>query len=548
MGECIEKISHSCGTRRGLQVFVEEDGTYNGYCFSCNTFVPDPYKDKPKGYKPQTVRKSAEEIEKEIEFIGTLKTLALPDRKLKKESLEYFGIKIGVSESDGETPDTHFYPYYRGGELRGYKARHIATKRMWAMGDLKDVDLFGWNQAISTGSKTLIITEGELDAVAFYQIYRQQQKQEYADFLPAVVSLPHGAGPASKDLSRVAKEINKHFSEIVLAFDQDKAGEKATEDVLKIFPYARVVSLPSKDFNQCLIDGRSKAAFNAAIFNAKKPKNTRLVWTGSELFEAAKKHPEFGYSWPWRKLTDITRGIRLGETYYLGAGVKMGKSEVVNALAAHFISEHKWKVFMAKPEEANVKTVKLVAGKLVGKIFHDPKVEFDEEAYERATEIIKDNLCLVNLYQNISWETLQADIREAAAEGCKGIIIDPITNLTNGMESSAANIKLQEIAQTLASMAADLNVAIFIFCHLKAPESGFPHERGGSVLSTQFAGSRAMMRSCNYMIGIEGNKDPELDEEQRNIRKLVILEDREFGESGIIPLYWDRNTSLFNEI
>ena len=56
------------------------------------------------------------------------------------------------------------------------------------------------------------------------------------------------------------------------------------------------------------------------------------------------------------------------------------------------------------------------------------------------------------------------------------------------------------------------------------------------------------MRSCNYMIGIEGNKDPELDEEQRNIRKLVILEDREFGESGIIPLYWDRNTSLFNEI
>ena len=547
MGECIEKISHSCGTRRGLQVFVEEDGTYNGYCFSCNTFVPDPYKDKPKGYKPQTVRKSAEEIEKEIEFIGTLKTLALPDRKLKKESLEYFGIKIGVSESDGETPDTHFYPYYRGGELRGYKARHIATKRMWAMGDLKDVDLFGWNQAISTGSKTLIITEGELDAVAFYQIYRQQQKQEYADFLPAVVSLPHGAGPASKDLSRVAKEINKHFSEIVLAFDQDKAGEKATEDVLKIFPYARVVSLPSKDFNQCLIDGRSKAAFNAAVFNAKKPKNTRIV-SCEDVYESAKKPVEWGYSWPYKKLTELTRGIRLGETYYLGSGVKMGKSELLNDIVAHCITEHKWKVFVAKPEEANHRTLQGVVGKIENRIFHDPKIEFDEKSFDRGYEKVKDSLFLLNLYQELSLEVLQTDIRTAAAEGCKAVFIDPITVLSNGVSAADANTLLQRMAQELSAMAMDLNIVIFMFAHLRAPEAGPSHERGGFVQSHQFAGSRAMMRSANLMIGLEGNKDPDLPDEERNIRHLVVLENRMSGETGRVTLFYDKNTGAFNEL
>jgi twinkle protein len=49
------------------------------------------------------------------------------------------------------------------------------------------------------------------------------------------------------------------------------------------------------------------------------------------------------------------------------------------------------------------------------------------------------------------------------------------------------------------------------------------------------------------MIGLEGNKDPELDELTRNQRDLVILEDREFGVTGRVKLRWDKNTGLFGE-
>lgn len=205
-------------------------------------------------------------------------------------------------------------------------------------------------------------------------------------------------------------------------------------------------------------------------------------------------------------------------------------------------------MFLVKPEESNNKTYKLVAGKLAGKIFHDPNIPFDEEAYNKAGEELKDKLYMLNLYQHVGWETLKNDIRAAAVEGCTAILIDPITNLTNGMEAAAANVKLQEIAQELSAMALDLNVVIFIFCHLRNPESGPPHERGGEVLSSQFAGSRAMARSCNLMLGIEGNRDPNLQPEERNIRSLVLLEDREHGETGRFKLYWDRATGLFNEI
>lgn len=548
-GKCVEKLPHSCGSRRGLQVFQKEDGSYDGFCFSCGTVVPDPYKDKPEGYKPAYNPKTDEEIQEEIDEVKEFQTVALKDRGLSKESLEHFGIKIGLSEVDGVTPTSHFYPYYKGDELKGFKCRVIEGKKFFSIGSVKDVDLFGWHQAVLSGGKKLFVTEGEMDAVALYQIFRAVNKgTKYESNIPAIVSLAHGSGSAVKELLKHREMIFMHFKEIVLVFDQDKPGEEAVEAVLKVFPEGvSVAHLPRKDANQCLLEGLSKAAYNAVAFNSVKPKNTRLVLADS-LFEEAKIAPTIGAPWPWEAVTKKTRGIRLGETIYIGAAQKMGKSEIVNTLAAHFIKELGWPVLLAKPEESNKKSVKLVAGKLVGKIFHDPNVPFDEEAYDEACEVMRNKLFLINLYQHLGWETLKADIRAAAMEGCKAIFIDPITNLTNGMSAADANTRLQEIAQELSAMALDLNVVIFIFCHLRNPDSGPPHERGGEVLSSQFAGSRAMARSCNLMFGLEGNRDPHLNPEERNVRTLVLLEDREFGEVGRFKLYWDRATSLFNEI
>lgn len=245
----------------------------------------------------------------------------------------------------------------------------------------------------------------------------------------------------------------------------------------------------------------------------------------------------------------------------------MGKSELLNALGAHFVKEHGIKIFMAKPEESNAKTYKLMCGKIAKKVFHDPDKEFDFDAYDAAGELLKGKLSMVNLYQHLGWETLKADIYAAAAWGAKAIFIDPITNLTNGINAADANVKLQEIAQELAAMALDLNIVVFIFVHLKAPEGNIskdqrlkayehgkyvglgncPHELGGDVTSAQFAGSRAMMRSCNLMLALEGNKDPELPENVRNMRNLKLLEDREFGGTGNFGLWWNGATTMFVE-
>ena len=48
-----------------------------------------------------------------------------------------------------------------------------------------------------------------------------------------------------------------------------------------------------------------------------------------------------------------------------------------------------------------------------------------------------------------------------------------------------------------------------------------------------------MMRSANVVIGLEGNRDPDLEAEERNQRRIVVLEDRQFGASGVVDVQYN---------
>jgi twinkle protein len=548
MTHCVEKLPHAkCGSSDALQVF-ETKGKYTGYCFRCDEYIPSPYGDKEQEPKASP-EKSPEDIQREVDEVSQYPIVARKERHLHSDTLKWYGVTTSLSEQDGSTPVVSYYPYTRGSEVMAYKAKLIPSKEMWVVGSFKGAkDLFGWQQAITTGARVLYVTEGEEDACALYQALRERQAgTKWEHLRPAVVSLTSGASGANRDIASNLSKIKANFKEVVLVFDSDEPGRQAEKDVLQVLPTAKTVSLPAKDANACIIEGKSIALANACLFKTATPKNTRIV-LGNTLYEAGREQARYGVSYPWEGMTKLTRGMRFGETYYLGAGVKMGKSEVRNTLAAHLITEHNLKVFLAAPEETNRKTWQMVCGKVANRVFHDPDKEFDFDAYDKAKDVIGDNLYLLNLYQHLGWDSLRSDIMVAAQEGCKAVFIDPITNLTNGIGSGEANTALQEISQELAAIALDLELVIWIFCHLKAPDSGDPHERGGRVMSNQFAGSRAMMRSCHMMVSLEGNKDPDIGDELRCMRRLVVLEDREFGSSGYVNMHYNLKTGQYKEV
>lgn len=328
MSQCLVKLPHSCGSRNALQVFEQEDGSLNGYCFSCSTYVPHPLGEgKSIDDIPVAKRlsKSREEIEAELEEISECGSIDLKDRRLRAKYLDHYGIKVGFDQADGVTPKFIYFPYYKGKELKAFKTKLIKDKKFWSVGDQKDVDLFGWEQAKASGARRLIITEGEFDAVALHAIFDMYESADYRDTIPAICSLPHGAASAARDIQRLLPEIKKFFKfeDIALCFDDDAAGRSAIDEVGKILPGVSVIELPGKDANDCLISGKGKAAYQAAKWKAEKPKNTRLVWL-DDIWEEAKTPAKFGVSWPWHKVTELTRGIRKGETVYIGAAQKMG--------------------------------------------------------------------------------------------------------------------------------------------------------------------------------------------------------------------------------
>lgn len=566
MGTQVDELPHTCGTRKGLKVFLQDTGKIDGYCFRCGVFVEHPYGEpRTSDNLPQKKQKTQEEIDAEIAEVDSYPTVDVPQRKLRASTLNDFGAKVSLSEEDGETPTAIYWPVTKDGKLSGYHVKVLdkSVGNPFNLGDTKSCDLLNWEAAKASGAYRIIITEGPEDMASvarFYELYGDKE------FKPAVVSLPHGAASAKKVLTKHLEDL-KRFKEIVLCFDNDEAGRLAVEAARVILPKAKSVILPTKDANEALIAGKGKAAYNALAYNATIPKNTRIILAES-VHDKAREPPKYGeFTWPFPTLNKALRGLHLRQTAYIGAGVKMGKGDLRNEIIAHLIKTHGAKVFLASPEEPNEESYKRIAGKLESKIFHDPDKEFDYEAFDKAGTLLKDHLALVNVYQNLGWSSLRQDMVEAASWGAKVHFIDPITNLTNGVNSAEANTLLQEIAQEISSLAMDLNIAVLMFCHLKAPEGNIsadqraarykqeryiglgncPHELGGDVLSAQFAGSRAMMRSANLMIGLEGNKDPDLDEDLRNMRRLRVLEDRGFGASIQVPLFWNKDTGRYTE-
>ena len=327
MSILVGRTGHSCGSRQGLNLYEQSDGRIDGFCFSCKKYEHDPLggNTMEKAGIERSVR-SPEEIQEEMNEIAQYPVRGLDDRKIGKATVDYFGVKVSLDQERQEKVEVHYYPYesFDTGEVSGYKYRIVEGKVIRSLGNCKRVFPFGWSKAIQSGSPKLFITEGEIDAMSLFSVIMQRNKGgPYEGNVPAVVSVPHGAAAASKDLALVAADIRKHFKEIVLVFDNDAAGKAAVEDVLKILPEAKVAVVPGKDVNECVLEGHIKALFKSVMFDAGTPKNTRLVYA-EDLFEAGKKPAEYGLSWPWKETTKKTRGIRFGETIYIGAAQKMG--------------------------------------------------------------------------------------------------------------------------------------------------------------------------------------------------------------------------------
>lgn len=545
----------------------------------------------PKASKYQsTGGGKALKLEETIEDIQRYPCIPIPERGISKETAEHFGIRTALDGKTGLIHEAHYFPYYLEGKLVGYKKRDLTIPKQ-QKGHFSTIgfqsvacEMFGVHAANKTGNKTIIITEGEYDAAVTWQEMRDRYKgAEGRRINPTVVSISNGTASAVQNIGQKAnqKYINKHTT-VVLAFDADKADEKekakgimkgkdAIAAVYGLMPNIRVADIPD-EMDPC--DMVNRGMGEQLFWSIMKPVEyvPEGFRTYAQIRQKAHEIPKLGRPWPWLTMTRKTLGRREGEGYFIGAGVKMGKSEWLNQLAEHIFQTEGTKVALFKFEEENEITCKKIAGKLYHKdftnaekvmipqedgtfrdvwgeeVFEGMRGHFKQEELEAATDAVGDNIIYYSNYGRAVWDEVKGAIRHAVlVEGAKDVFIDPITRLVQGMSASDANTELERFSDEISKMAKELGFTYYCFCHLNKPENGKPHEFGGQVQSAQFAGSRAMMRNTYYMIGIERNKDPDLTPKERNTSYFVLLDDRKHGRSGKFPVFYDVDTGDYLE-
>ena len=242
-------LNKECGSHDARQIY--EDGT--SFCFSCQSWFP---KQENEDFVQHT-RKAPDFFKKQlgIEDLKDLPVRGFKDRQITKVVTEFFDIK--VSYGDNGEIDTHYYPYDGG---KAYKVRKLPKEFTWIN---KSTSLFG-KEKFNGAGKRLIITEGEIDALSIAQASQDKYQKIYP-----VVAL--SSAVMTKSLLE-NREWIRSFKEVVLCLDSDEAGQKATEEAIRIIGIdkAKIAKLPEKDPNEVLLKHGSnrllQCVFDAAPY------------------------------------------------------------------------------------------------------------------------------------------------------------------------------------------------------------------------------------------------------------------------------------------
>jgi twinkle protein len=412
------------------------------------------------------------------------------------------------------------------------------------LGQSRHLPLYGQWLWKGGDKRSLVITEGELDALSV--------SQANANKYP-VVSLPNGAANALKAIQENYEFVSQ-FEKIVLMFDGDEPGQKAAEEVAMILPPGRVFIAnlgEYKDANEALVAG-DPGAITKAFWNA-EPYEPDGIYTFDEIYDEVMKPVEVGLPWFLETLTNWTIGRRPGDVYVFGAGTGIGKTDFFTQQIAFDALELGVMTAVIYLEQPLGETGKRIAGKVAGKHFHVPSDKLPESAQWTDQELadaarkLKDKGTLVfgGNFAAATWEQIKARIRFlAAAKGVKHFYLDHLTALA---DPSNERESLETIMKDLALLAQELGIIVHVISHLSTPD-GKPHEEGGRVMLRHFKGARAIGFWAHFAFGLERNpqaEDP--DEAQRTTFRC--LKDRYTGRANgkTMQLAYDIDTGLISE-
>lgn len=493
------------------------------HCFSCGKHRSGDGSEPSRERKPMGAK----------DLLPMEEAQALIKRRLSAESCQKWG--YFVTEHHGKKVQVATYRNDKGQPV-AQKVRY-ADKTFNVRGDLKAaLPLYGqwlWRDK----GKTVIITEGEIDAITVSQLQGHKWP---------VVSVPNGAQGAAKAVAK-ALDWLMNFDTVVFMFDNDDPGRAAALECAALLPpgRAKIATLPLKDASDMLQAGRGEEVIKA-FWDAKDFKPDGIVNAKDLWDDVSKDEKLFAFPYPWDALQQITRGMRGGELIMLTAGSGIGKSAAVREIAHHLlVGGHT--VGMVMLEETIKRTALGMMGLSANHPLHLDRDGVSEAQLKAAFDATlgTGRLFLYDHFGSTAVDNLMARIRYLAKGcGCSVVVLDHLSIVVSGNESDDERKLIDQTMTALKTLAMECGVVLVVVSHLKRPGGDKGHEEGAMTSLSQLRGSHAIAQLSDFVIGLE--RDQQGDNPL--ITTLRVLKNRFTGETGIAGyLLYDRTTGRLSE-
>jgi len=467
----------------------------------------------------------------------------IPDRKITKDTAKKFNT---LTKKQGSMTTHHIYQYYdsKGNHICN-KVRDTANKKFWSEGSMSDAGLFGQN-VFTQKAKFITICEGEVDAMSAYQLMGSHWP---------VVSLKNGAASAVSNCKQSFEYLNQ-FGNIVLCFDNDKAGKKAANDVAEIFEpnKCRIMQLDLKDANECLKVGMKSEDFINAWW-ASKPFTPAGIINLHDLGDSLYDEDYCETClYPWSNLNEKTYGMRTGELVTFTSGAGMGKSSIMRELMHHLMMNTKDNIgVLAMEESVRNTTFNIMSVEANARLYiKEVRDQFTKEQLREWQEktVGSKRFFAFDHFGSISNDEILGRVRYMAkALETKWVILDHLSILVSGQEDNGDERKSIDILMTkLRSLVEETGIGLLLVSHLRRPSGDRGHEDGREVSLSHLRGSASIAHLSDAVIALERNQQAE-DEQAANTTTIRVLKNRYTGDTGIACyLHYDKETGRMTQI
>jgi len=484
-----------------------------------------------------TVTKIHTRPARSLEMTGVV--AAIPDRRINQDTAQRYGVTVEYG-TDG-TISKHHYPYHDKdtGKATGTKVRIVENKSFYATGGFDNAGLFG-QQAFKSGGKYITVTEGEADAMAVNEMF---------DGKWPAVSIRSGAAGAAKDI-KANLEWLETFDNVVICFDNDKAGQEAARSVLDLFTpnKAKNVTLPMKDAGD-MLKARKVADFVKEWWNAKAYRPDGII-AGSDTWDSIIEQQNVrSIPYPWECLNEYTHGFREKELVTITSGSGMGKSQIVRELEHYLLGATEDNIGILALEEDIPKTALGIMSIEANKQLHlDKTVSQDEKKGYWDRTLGSGRIYLFDHWGSTSEDNLLGRIRYMAKGlDCKWIILDHLSIVVSDQDNGDERKAIDSIMTNLRKLVQETGVGLFLVSHLRRPSGQKAHEDGGKISLGELRGSASIAQLSDIVIGLERDQQHP-DPEVRNTTCVRVLKNRFVGLTGpACYLYYDKDSGRMIE-